>query len=179
MSIARRCSFLLALFLLVGLSVFAAPPGKGWTITELPSLASTRPFAVATGVNARGDVVGWSYIYDASINSNRGYAVLWRDGIAIDLGEGSAQAVNDRGHIAGSVVGGLSIWSDGSWTHLGMGGAPFAINKFDALAGWFFGGQSHAYVYADATNNFLVNEREMLERKRAWLAQQDKPGSLH
>jgi probable HAF family extracellular repeat protein len=65
----------------------------------------------------------------------------------LNLGEGSASAVNERGTIAGSVVGGLSLWKDGQWQPLGLSGAPFAINKSEAIAGWAMGGLSHAYLY--------------------------------
>jgi probable HAF family extracellular repeat protein len=129
--------------------VASAAPAPDWTITALPSLPSPIPFAVAEGVNARGDIVGWSYVYDPAINSNRGYAVLWRNGVLQNLGEGSAFAVNDRGTIAGSVVGGMSLWRNGTWEHTGLGGAPNGINKFEAVAGWALGGLNHAYFYRD------------------------------
>ena len=146
MDLPRHFLSLLALLLPLPMAL-AAPPDKGWTITQLDSLPSARPYAVATGINMRGDVVGWSYVYDASINSNRGYAVLWQDGYTTNLGEGSAQAINDHGDIVGSVTGGVSIWKNGTWNALGLSGAPFAINKSDAVAGWALGGQSHAYLY--------------------------------
>jgi probable HAF family extracellular repeat protein len=136
--------------LLVGL-LAATPamsaPQKGWTIASLGALASPIAFSTAEGINNAGDVVGFSYIYDPSINSNRGYAVRWHDGVIENLGEGTAFAVNQHGTIAGSVVGGASLWKDGQWTPLGLGGAPFAINKFEAIAGWRLGGQSHGYLY--------------------------------
>ncbi len=67
----------------------------------------------------------------------------------MNLGEGSALSINQHGTIAGSVVGGLSTWKYGQWTHLGMSGAPNGINKFEAIAGWAMGGQNHAYLYQD------------------------------
>ena len=57
---------------------------------------------MATGINNRGDIVGWS------IYGGTGYphAVLWSDGIMIDLGTlggttSQANGINNRGDIVG------------------------------------------------------------------------------
>jgi probable HAF family extracellular repeat protein len=87
-------------------------------------------------------------VYDARINSYRSYAVWWNNGVIQNLGEGNAMAVNQPGTIVGSVVGGLSLYRQGQWTHLGFGGAPFAINNSEAIAGWFVNGLPHAFLYS-------------------------------
>lgn len=132
---------------LAAATAFAAP-GKDWSIVSLGALPSHPAFSTAESINNAGDVVGWSNIFDPSIDSNRSFAVRWVNGAIENLGQGIAFSVNPHGAIAGSVEGfGASIWKDGQWTSLGLGGAPFAINKFEAIAGWRLGGQSHAYLY--------------------------------
>lgn len=125
-----------------------AAPQKDWSIVSLGALPSHPALGVAESINNAGDVVGWSYIYDATIGSNREYAVRWVNGAIENLGEGIAYSVNQHGVIAGSIAGfGAATWKDGQWTGLGFGGAPFAINKFEAIAGWRLGGENHAYLY--------------------------------
>jgi probable HAF family extracellular repeat protein len=135
--------------MLLAVAALAAQPQKGWTITSLGALPSQRHFSTAEAINNAGDVVGWSTVFDPAANADRAYAILWRDGEMLNLGEGSALSINQHGTVAGSVVGGLSLWKDGQWTHLGMGGAPNGINKFEDIAGWEMGGQNHAYLYKD------------------------------
>lgn len=142
---------LLLAFAFAAASAVAAP--RDWTITTLPSLPSAKPFGTAQAINNRGDIVGWSYVYDPAIDSSRGYATLWQGGLLYNLGEGSATAVNDRGTITGT-RGGLSIWEDGAtqWRHLtSSAGWAFGINKFGVIAGWFVAGRSHGYVYREGT----------------------------
>ncbi len=74
--LARPVAFVAALAWAAAL----AAPSKDWTMTSLGTLPSAHPFSTAEAVNNAGDVVGWSTVFDASINSNRVYAVLWRDG---------------------------------------------------------------------------------------------------
>ena len=135
------------LLLLCSLAAPAAP--KGWTIEALASLPSARPFANAQALNDRGDIVGWSFVFDPAANANRSFAMLWANGGSLNLGEGSAFSINQHGTIAGSVTGGVSLWQDGAWTRLGLSGAPFAINKREAIAGWALGGGNRAYLWDD------------------------------
>jgi len=128
-----------------------AAPNKDWSIVSLGALPSHPALGVAESINDAGDVVGWSYIFDPTIDSNREYAVRWANGAIENLGEGIAYAVNQHGVIAGSIAGfGTATWKDGRWTGLGFGGAPFAINKFGAIAGWSGGPDNHAFLYDHA-----------------------------
>ena len=132
---AARCTALL--FSLVSAAAVAAPP-KDWNIAALGALPSQIPFSTAYGVNNRGDIVGSSNVYDPALRAHRTYAIVWQNGRMQNLGEGYAMAVNDHGTVVASIsgMGGLSLWKDGELTRLGIVGWAFAINKFNAIAGW-------------------------------------------
>lgn len=125
-----------------------AAPNKDWSIVSLGALPSHPAFSVAESINNAGDIAGWSNIFDPTINANRSFAVRWENGAIENLGQGIAFSVNQHGHIAGSIEHiGAAILEDGIWNPISRNGAPFAINKFDAVAGWLLGGQTHAYLY--------------------------------
>ena len=128
-------------------SAFATPK-KDWTITALQSLPSTVPFARAEAVNNRGDIVGWSTMFDPAVNGNRTYAMVWRNGRAMNLGEGMASAINEHGVIAGSTDegDGVTVWIDGELRGYDTPGAPFDINRSGTIAGWHIGPFPHAYI---------------------------------
>jgi probable HAF family extracellular repeat protein len=101
--------------------------------------------SLAQGINAKGDIVGWS-----EITSGELHAVLWRQGRFTDLGtlggtHSVATDINAAGHIVGYSAGrGIGdqavIWKDGLITPLanlpgGNGGAAFAINESGQIAG--------------------------------------------
>src|SRR6185436_9202879 len=90
-----------ALLLLTSLVPLAAQPvpARAWSIQQLAAINNDS--ATAEAINNRGDVVGWSSFFDPTVNSNRVHAVLWQSGGMIDLGEGSALDVNERGTILG------------------------------------------------------------------------------
>ncbi len=67
--------------------------------------------AGANGINASGDVVGRCSTEDGQPYWEN-YACLWQtSGAPIDLGQGSAEAINDRGQIVGNLTDtGAVLW---------------------------------------------------------------------
>ena len=129
----------------------AAPP-KRWSITEIGPQDN---YTMASGVNNRGDVVGFSHSGDA-----RGRAWLWQNGSTQVIGpatafSSSAVDVNDHGAIVGTIDGNVHVWKDGTARALGFDGAPSAINKSGTVAGgrWTgpirFGGQFRGFIFAN------------------------------
>ena len=96
----------------------SAPGAATGTMTDLGTLAGGNR-SVATGVNAQGQVVGWSDV--ATPNGVTPHAVLWTTGAAggiQDLGtlptwpccvNSEAAAINDAGQVVGSD--GMSPWA--------------------------------------------------------------------
>jgi probable HAF family extracellular repeat protein len=83
-------------------------------VTELPPLPGDTVSA-ATAVNDRGQVVGISGICDNAVGRfSAAHAVLWDDGLAVDLGDlggeawNTPMAINQRGDVAGfaNILGG-------------------------------------------------------------------------
>jgi probable HAF family extracellular repeat protein len=71
-------------------------------------------FNGAYGINARGQVVGWSGDYGSS------RAVLWERGTVVELlPDGNAWAINDRGQVLGDARGGSFLWDHGSVSYFG------------------------------------------------------------
>ncbi len=67
----------------------------GGVVTELPTLGGVG--GTANAINDSGVIVGYSQTAD-----NQGHATLWQNGIATDLGNGNAWAINNNGVILGS-----------------------------------------------------------------------------
>jgi probable HAF family extracellular repeat protein len=114
----------------------AAPPVATGRLIQLNSLGGQGSFG--TTMNERGDIIG------ASIDAADNYkAVVWWHGrrSPTDLGitGGRAGAINEKGHIAGYVEGGLFLWRAGAVTYLRRGAAAsfgaVAINDKDQVAG--------------------------------------------
>jgi len=141
-----------ALLLLTSLVPLAAQPApaRAWSIQQLAAINNDS--ATAEAINNRGDAVGWSSFFDPTVNSNRVHAVLWQNGGMIDLGEGSALDVNERGTILGSIAGynGIALRKNGTWHSAGFNGAANAINKFELIAGWYTAnGYPRAFVMSE------------------------------
>jgi probable HAF family extracellular repeat protein len=120
----------------------AAAPPRPVTVTDLGSFGGS--VTVATAVNERGQVVGYSQNADGE---NR--AFLWQNGRLTDLGtlggpRSHAVAINARGHVVGTsdTADGEEhgfIWRNGRMTDLGtLGGQvsrPTAITETDIVIG--------------------------------------------
>ena len=104
-------------------------PGAG-EIQELPPLAGDS-VGIATEVNNHGEAVGATALCSAFVTGVI-HAVLWRNGVPMDLGDLGSQvgnwayAINDRGQVAGAggVTGGNTwhafLWQDGKMSDLGV-----------------------------------------------------------
>jgi len=112
-----------------------------YIVTELkgPGGAS----AYAEGINNLGHVVGGS----------QQHAILWRDGLTIDLGQyqtrsTAARDINEQGQICGTYYDGYlyGCYWDGQWSAIGAGnGYATAINNQGVVAGF---GADEAYVWS-------------------------------
>ncbi len=83
---------------------------RNYVMTILPPVDGGTA-AQAEAINANGEVAGYSVV-----NGN-GEATVWQGGMAIDLGEGVADAINDAGIAAGYVNDGFpqaTTWPGGS-----------------------------------------------------------------
>jgi probable HAF family extracellular repeat protein len=143
--IARRAALLL---LCAAATAVGAEPARTWTIEALGAINNDS--STAEAINNRGDVAGWSSFFDPAVNGNRTHAILWQDGAMLDLGEGIAFDVNERGTVLGSVAGsnGIALYKDGAWHSIGLVGVPLALNRFDDVAGWYsFGGSARAFAF--------------------------------
>lgn len=143
----------------VSLAAAAAPAFAGdppeFVYVELGTLGG--PDSVGYGLNAAGQVVGWSSI-DGCITElsetpcRRAY--VWQDGVMTDLGllpgdeESFARAINDAGFIVGTseddiLFGSGSFhavtWTDGvisALPHLGESSIAHDVNASGVVAGW-------------------------------------------
>lgn len=138
----------------------SAPLPSGWTIRDLGALGGTGG-SVATAINDRGDVVGYSDWTPAPgrgpFTCPRRHAFLWRDGRMRDLdplGTGSeALALNERGQIVGWTSSATRtarravIWENGTMRSLGEpdttrpigGSVATGINEQGEISGfWWF-----------------------------------------
>ena len=112
--------------------------------------------SIATAINNRGDVVGWS-------RTERGtHAFLWRDGKMIDLGtlggsQSAAEAINDRGQIAGFSEAphyrdDFFVWQDGRMRAIGIKNGsltfPVGINDRGQIAGYGSLSIRHLIIHA-------------------------------
>jgi probable HAF family extracellular repeat protein len=85
------------------------------TMTDLGTLGG--PSSSATGINSRGQVVGFAATTDGAT-----HAVLWDHGATTDLGEGRACAINSAGQIVGESEGRAVVWDHGKKIDIGLSG---------------------------------------------------------
>jgi probable HAF family extracellular repeat protein len=125
---------------------------EGGVIRYLTGLSG---YFLPRALNDRGDVVG----------EGGTHAVLWRDGVAHDLGflegcqYGTAGDINNRGQVIGFCVGDSTergfLWQNGVMTDLGLPGYPYsdtaAINESGQIAGIYSRG-------GDEIGGFLWHE---------------------
>ena len=125
-----------------------------WTITDLGALGTTG--AVATAINNRGEVVGYSTKRIAGQPGEPFHGFLWQNGAMQDVGvpTGSfsrAMGINDRGTIVVTASGdALYLWKDGQWSSLGFAGFASDINKSETVVGGASNGSAHhAFLWRD------------------------------
>ncbi len=148
-------------FLVLGLTVLcstgaAASKSDGsiaYDIVDLGTLGG--PTSGATGINDRGQIVGFSTLPGAATT----HAFLYSEGRMTDLGtlaggNSFAQAVNASGQVAGFSDGTAFLYHDGAMQDLGTLGGPYSEGYGINSAGWvagrappsFFVGQ-HAFLF--------------------------------
>ena len=136
-------------------SAAAAPPVDTGQLIRLDSLGGVGSFG--TAMNERGDIIG------AGVDAADDYrAVVWwhgeRSPTALGIKGARAGAINEKGHIAGYVEGGLFLMRDGAVTYLRRSAVAsfgrIAINDHDQVA-------STATDENDASRAFLWQHGRM------------------
>jgi|GEM_PF-583917 len=164
MRLARNLSVLAAF----GLSVRMASAALEYGVVDLGTLGGTQ--SVATGINDRGQVVGWSL--DADVRTQ---AFLWQNGNMTGLGffpggtSSVANAINNNGEITGySYVSATNyhafLYVTNSLVDLGTLGGPnskgLAINNKTEVAGLAYVSTNLLPIWYDAfwwrTNQMVV-----------------------
>jgi probable HAF family extracellular repeat protein len=167
----RRTAVVVALALGFGAATAAQPHTRQWTIHELPLLPGDTS-AFPLNVNNRGQIAGFGITA-----SGQTHAVLWDDGVPVDLGTlggtySRAWGINDRGQVVGeSEMPDRSyhafLWQDGQMIDLAPNGGferGFAINRQGHVAGHV---QLNALLWRDGALTELgflsawdINERD-------------------
>jgi len=139
-------------------------------VTDLGSL-DYGGYSEPLAINNHGDVVGWAQAWPHGLD----HAVLWRSGLATDLGtlggtQSQALDIENSGRIVGwarpagedGVVPPRHafLWENGTMTDLGtLGGAEsiaFAINDSGQVVGWLGDfDNKRAFVWQGGTMNLL------------------------
>ncbi len=113
------------------------------TMADLGTLGG--PLSAATGINERGQVVGWSQVAGSAEDDPPRHAFLWQDGTMFDLaplgrpygGSRESLAINDLGQVVGTGADDAGeqhvyLWDDGRLRDLGpLGPGPafVAVNN--------------------------------------------------
>ena len=137
----------------------------GWSVNNDGNLYATRNSSYAleplagfissysTGINSSGQIVGASTTFPYG----SGNATLWDGNIAINLGVGLANAINDTGLIVGQSNSYATLWNGFTQTNLGsLGGSSssaLAINNSGLAVGWSLTSSSaeHATLWNGTT----------------------------
>ena len=118
------------------------------------------------GVNASGQIVGWSYISGHVTD-----AFLYSNGVMTDLGAGEATGVNASGQVVGysAVANGYAfLYSNATRTNLGrlpgsLSSEAFGINDNGQIVGSSYFGTgrgNHAFLYSDGVmTDFGLRDR--------------------
>jgi uncharacterized membrane protein len=135
----------------------------GWTREGAPELLgglTPDGWGQALGINERGQVVGTSHDNPAGFFKR---PIIWdaKNGLRelptppVTHSEGAARAINERGHVAGSVeqsdyTESAALWRDGKLTVIGRGEAR-ALNDQDHVVGTHYANGARAQLYRDGT----------------------------
>lgn len=143
-------------------SVVTTPRYLGYTAIDLGTLSGNS--SKAYGINAAGQVVGWSSAEDGGV-----HAFLWENGVMNDLGTlagilSIATSINDLGQVVGYGYAGPEddqyhafLWTDGHMSDLGtLGGRASAaqgINSKGQVVGWSetTDGENSAFLWEEGT----------------------------
>ncbi len=91
----------------------------------------------AKAINDKGEIVGIATAIGRPISDDpaqtQSHAFVYRNGQMINLGPGEADAINNRGQIAGETPGAVhteaALWNKDKPTKLGLWGTAYAINE--------------------------------------------------
>ena len=125
------------------------------TITSLGTLGGSYSFA--------WDISNWGWIVgESGVSGSPSHAFLWIDGVMTDLGEGIAEAINERGQVVGS----FGLWENGVTTPLldllsDSGGwydlYGRGINNLGQIVGeGYINGRVHAFLMTPEPATFLM-----------------------
>jgi len=166
-AVFRHRAIVLSVLCLVFSGVRSVSAVVQYTVTDLGTLGG--PWSYAYGINASGQVVGWSDMTSSSPYSP--YAFLYSNGTMTNLGTvpngGGTQAngINDSGQIVGQTTGGNGngfLYSNGVMTLVNTpagysSSQPTAINDSGQIAGFFYKGNNpwntpeRAFLYSNGT----------------------------